>query len=440
MIKYSLRFLATVTAALVASGEPSRPNIVLIMADDMGYETLTSYGSADYETPRLDALAASGIRFTQAHSQPLCTPTRVQIMTGQYNVRNYTHFGQLPTSQRTFANDLCEVGYTTAIAGKWQLGKDRKLIDHFGFDEYCLWWLERKSWRYGNVGELIQNDEILPGEKGEYGPDVLNNFVLDFMERHVDEPFLVYYPMLLPHSPFVPTPNSAGSPAADDADPAYFKDMVEYTDELVGRVEDKLDDLGIRENTLLIFIGDNGTNNDITSHMIDGRSIKGAKGTMTDGGTHVPMIMNWPETVPAGLVSEGLVDFSDFMPTMHRLAGYEPSADRPMDGFDLVPVITGERPTLREWSYCWYRRGKDEAPVSIVDQGVDAFARTGRFKRYHDGRFFDTVRDVLEERPLDAETLDAPTRQVWAQLGEVLADFEVVGAARADGQAQGPVR
>ena len=150
--------------------------------------------------------------------------------------------------------------------------------------------------------------------------------------------------------------------------------------------------------------------------------------------------MNWPETVPAGLVSEGLVDFSDFMPTMHRLAGYEPSADRPMDGFDLVPVITGERPTLREWSYCWYRRGKDEARVSIVDQEVDAFARTVRFKRYHDGRFFDTVRDVLEERPLDAETLDAPTRQVWAQLGEVLADFEVVGAARADGQAQGPVR
>lgn len=420
-------FFASSLASLTAAG---RPNIVLIMADDMGYETVSSYGSADYATPRLDALAASGMRFTQTYSQPLCTPTRVQIMTGQYNVRNYTHFGELPTTERTFGNDLREAGYTTAIAGKWQLGKDRKLIDHFGFDEYCLWWLERKSWRYGNVGELVQNGEVLPGEKGEYGPDVLNAFVLDFMARHVDEPFLVYYPMLLPHSPFVPTPTSAGSPDPREADPAYFKDMVEYTDELVGRVVDKLDDLGIRENTLVIFIGDNGTNNDITSHMIDGRAIKGGKGKMTAGGTHVPMIVNWPETVPAGVVSEGLVDFSDMMPTMHRLAGYQPARDRPLDGFDLVPVITGERPTLREWSYCWYRRGKDEARVSIVDQEVDAFARTVRFKRYHDGRFFDTIRDVLEERPLDPKTLDESARQVWSQLGEVLAEFEIIGVQR----------
>jgi arylsulfatase A len=431
LMKNILRLpLVILSTILSAQAESPRPNIVLIMADDMGQETLSSYGSADYDTPRLDAMAASGMRFTQTHSQPLCTPTRVQIMTGQYNVRNYAHFGQLPTTQRTFANDLREVGYATAIAGKWQLGKDRKLIDHFGFDEYCLWWLERKSWRYGNVGELIQNGEILPGEKGEYGPDVLNRFVLDFMERHVDEPFLVYYPMLLPHSPFVPTPNSAGSPAPDIADPAYFKAMVEYTDELVGRVVDKLDDLGIRENTLVVFIGDNGTNNDITSRMIDGRSIQGAKGTMTNGGTHVPMVVNWPGTVPAGLVSEGLVDFSDFMPTMHGLAGFEPAADRPMDGFDLGPVITGQRPTLREWSYCWYRRGKDEARVSIVDQEVDAFARTVRFKRYHDGRFFDTLNDVLEQRPLDPRTLDSSTRQVWSQLGKVLAEFEIIGVQR----------
>jgi|GEM_PF-2152473 len=221
-------------------------------------------------------------------------------MTGQYNVRNYTHFGELPPSERTFGNDLREAGYASAIAGKWQLGKDRKLIDQFGFDEHYLWWLERKSWRYGNVGELIQNGEVLPGEKGEYGPDVLNHFVLDFMERHAAEPFFVYYPMLLPHSPFVPTPNSAGSPDPQDANPAYFKAMVEYTDELVGRVVDKLDALGLRENTLVIFIGDNGTNSDITSNMIDGRSIQGGKGTMTDAGTRVPMIVNWPGTAPAG--------------------------------------------------------------------------------------------------------------------------------------------
>tara|TARA_B110000305_G_scaffold61777_2_gene68593 strand:+ start:12555 stop:13904 length:1350 start_codon:yes stop_codon:yes gene_type:complete len=441
-MRISFTLFCWLIGGLVASTTVAddRPNIVLIMADHMGYETVSSYGSADYETPRLDALAATGLRFTQTYSQPLCTPTRVQIMTGQYNVRNYTHFGELPQSERTFGNDLRDAGYTTAIAGKWQLGKDRKLIDQFGFDEHCLWWLERKSWRYGNVGELIQNGEVLPGEKGEYGPDVLNNFVLDFIERRADEPFFVYYPMMLPHSPFVPTPNSVGSPDPQDANPAYFKDMVEYTDELVGRVVDKLDALGLRENTLVIFIGDNGTNSDITSNMIDGRSIKGGKGTMTDAGTRVPMIVNWPGTAPAGLVSEGLVDFSDIAPTLHALAGYEPAADRPLDGFNLVPVFKGERPTLREWSYCWYRRGKDVALVSIVDQTVDAFARTVRFKRFHDGRFFDTITDVLEQRPLDPKTLDQPTRKVWAMLGEVLADFEVVGAARLDDVAQGPPR
>ncbi|GAB5562235.1 MAG: sulfatase-like hydrolase/transferase [Synoicihabitans sp.] len=425
--------LALVLGAFVGVASASaadRPNIVLIMADDMGQETLSSYGSADYATPRLDELASSGIRFTQAHSQPLCTPTRVQIMTGQYNVRNYTHFGELHTSQRTFGNDLHDAGYATAIVGKWQLGKDRKLLDHFGFDEHCLWWLERKSWRYGNVGELIQNGEVLPGENGEYGPDVLNDFVLDFMERHQAEPFFVYYPMLLPHSPFTPTPLSKGYENPSTQDAGYFKDMVEYTDLLVGRVVDKLEELKLRENTLVIFLGDNGTNKDITSTMIDGRRIRGGKGTMTNAGTHVPMVVSWPGTVPAGLISEGLVDFSDIVPTLHGLAGYEAESNRSLDGFDLTPVFKGERATTRQWSYCWYRRGKDEKMVSITDEVVDAFARTVRYKRYHDGRFYDTVRDVLEERPIDPATLAGEARETWLLLGKVLHRYNRIDVAR----------
>lgn len=424
----TLLLAAGISAGFATASE--RPNIVLILADDMGYETVSSYGAADYATPRLDRLAATGLRFTQAHSQPLCTPTRVQLMTGQYNVRNYTHFGELDPTQRTFGHDLREAGYATAIAGKWQLGKDRRLLDQFGFDEHCMWWLERKSWRYGNVGELIRNGEVLPGGNGDYGPDVLNAFVLDFIERHQDGPFFVYYPMLLPHAPFVPTPRSSGDPDPRTADPAYFKDMVEYTDALVGRVVDKLEALGLRENTLVIFLGDNGTNKAITSRMTDGRVIRGGKGTTTDGGTRVPMIVSWPGVVPAGLVSEGLVDFSDVMPTLHAAANTAPEAGRTLDGVNLMPVLRGERPTTREWSYCWYKRGADENMVSTVDEVVQVFARTTRFKRYRDGRFYDLAVDVREEQPLTVATLDAQTRQVWTELGDVIARFDDVESTR----------
>ena len=407
----------------------TKPNIVLIMADDIGYECLSSYGSADYATPRLDTLAAEGLRFTQAHSQPLCTPTRVQIMTGQYNVRNYVTFGYLDPAQRTFGNDLRAAGYATAIAGKWQLGKDRALLDGFGFDEYCLWWLERKSSRYGNVGELIRNGEVLPGDQGDYGPDVLNNFVLDFIERHADEPFFVYYPMVLPHAPFVPTPLTEGASDSDAAAPKYFKDMVEYVDVLVGRVIDQLEALDLRDDTLVIFLGDNGTNSDITSRMIDGRTIKGAKGKTTDAGTRVPMIASWPGKIPAGLVSEGLVDFSDIMPTLHGAAGYQPKSDRVFDGVNLMPVLRGERPTSREWSYCWYGRGKDELMVS-ADLEITVYARTVRYKLYRDGPFYDIARDSLEQHPLGEPDLDDQAREVRSRLAEVIARYDAIEAAR----------
>lgn len=410
----------------------TRPNIVLIMADDMGYECVSSYGAADYWTPHLDRLASEGVRFTQAHSQPLCTPTRVQLMTGQSNVRNYVGFGVLDPAQRTFGNDLREAGYTTAIAGKWQLGKDRALIDHFGFDEYCLWWLERKSWRYGDVGELIVNGEVRPGDQGEYGPDVVNDFVLDFIERQADgdAPFFVYYPMMLPHAPFVPTPLSAGSPDPREQDPRFFHDMVAYTDRLVGRVAAKLDELRLRENTLLIFLGDNGTNHAITSHLIDGREIKGGKSDTTDAGTHVPMIVSWPGTVPMGLVSEGLVDFADFLTTFHAMAGYSPASNRPLDGVNLLPVFRGERPTTREWIYSWYMRGNDTNMVSDEDVSVFVSARTARYKLYRDGGFYDVARDPREQDPLDGDSLEADAAAVRAQLAEVIAGYDAVEAGR----------
>ncbi len=399
-----------------AWGQTPPPNIVLIMADDLGYECIGANGGASYTTPHLDRLAAGGLRFTQCHSQPLCTPSRVQIMTGQYNVRNYTHFGHIDPSQRTFAHDLRDRGYATAISGKWQLGGDRQAIGRFGFDEYCLWWLEKKSWRYGSVGELIRNGDVLPGSRGEYGPDVVNRFVLDFIERHRTGPFFVYYPMMLPHAPFVPTPLSQGGAEPREQDPQYFADMVSYMDLLVGRVVEKLEALGLREKTLLIFTGDNGTNSDVRSALVDGTVVQGGKGRTTGAGTRVPLIVSWPGTVPAGLVSERLVDFSDFVPTLQAAAGYVPSRDRVLDGVDLMPVFKGERPTTRQWSYCWYAKEGEEDKISV-------FARDARFKLYADGRFIDLPRDSLEMRPLPVSSMEAGAMESRRRLQAVIDRF-----------------
>ena len=257
-----------------------KPNIVLIMADDLGLETMGSYGGTSYKTPNLDRLAANGARFEHCYAQPICTPSRVQLMTGQYNVRNYTKFGLLPRDEITFAHRLKAEGYATCIAGKWQLGREKDAPQHFGFDEALLWQHTRDGRmkidgtrvdkRYENP-ILEKNGEPLVYDDGEFAPDLMVDFILDFIERKTEQPFLVYYPMILTHCPFVPTPHSEdwdptnpGS-STHKGDKTYFGDMVEYVDHLVGKIEAELDRHGLLENTYLIFTGDNGTDRSIVS-------------------------------------------------------------------------------------------------------------------------------------------------------------------------------
>ena len=182
--------------------EDEKPNVILIMADDMGYECLSCYGSLSYSTPVLDRMAAQGVRFQNCVSQPLCTPSRVKIMTGKYNYRNYTHFGYLKSGEYTFGNLMKDAGYETCIAGKWQLNglaykdeipewKDVDRPNIFGFDEYSLWQLtktKKQGERFSNP-LIEQNGEVLELTKDDYGPDIFVNFILDFIERKKDNPF-----------------------------------------------------------------------------------------------------------------------------------------------------------------------------------------------------------------------------------------------------------
>ena len=179
-----------------------KPNIIVIMADDMGYECISANGSEDYKTPVIDKLAATGMRFEQCFSNPICTPSRVKIMTGQYNYRNYVKFGLLDRSQTTFAHQLKKAGYATVIAGKWQLGKEVDAPKHFGFDESCLWQHTRPRTRKGGFDSRFSNPRLeINGKEvdydgGEYGPDVCAQYICDFFEKNKGKPVFAYYPMI----------------------------------------------------------------------------------------------------------------------------------------------------------------------------------------------------------------------------------------------------
>ncbi|MEM6692620.1 MAG: sulfatase-like hydrolase/transferase, partial [Planctomycetota bacterium] len=172
--------LALLTAGIAvfasSSGIASQPNVVVIMADDIGWECLSCYGSEQYETPNIDRLAASGLRFENAHSNPICTPSRVQLMTGIYNNRNYIRFGLLDPEAITFGNVMRGAGYETCIGGKWQLEGGFDAPNRFGFDHYCLWQLTRRPSRYPNPGLEIDGVER-DFKDGAFGPDVVSDYL-----------------------------------------------------------------------------------------------------------------------------------------------------------------------------------------------------------------------------------------------------------------------
>ena len=371
-----LTTLAALLLGAFTAQANDQPNIILIMADDMGYEALSSNGSESCKSPNLDKLAAKGVRFTNCFSNPICTPSRVKLMTGQYNVRNYVKFGWLDREQTTFAHQLKAAGYATAIAGKWQLGRDKDTPQHFGFEQSCLW-QHTRSGRSNEDGKNIDRRFVNPQlefngvEKdftnGEYGPQVCTDFICDFIDKNKKKPFLVYYPMILTHCPFDPTPDSTdwdpkrlGSTTykGDRNDPQrHFRDMVAYADKAVGQIVSQLEKSGVRDNTLIIFTGDNGTDTPIVTPW-NGKKVVGGKGTMSDTGTRVPLIVNWPAGIrKAGRVVDDLVEFTDVFPTICEVTTAKLPKNHPGDGASIVPVLRNQADARRkDWIYIWYRK------------------------------------------------------------------------------------
>ena len=333
----SLRLTAILTAlwiSLPAQAERAdHPNVIVIMADDIGAEGLACYGSTIYTTPNLDRMAAEGLRFENAYATPLCTPTRVMIMSGLYPPR--TGFRALigkgegvrmPASIRTFGHDFRAAGYATAVTGKWQLGKFDEFPDQpveHGFDEYCMWtWVygDQKSSRYYKP-QIYHNSKVINGGERDFGPDYFHDFALDFIDRKKNEPFFLYYPMALVHSPFVHPPKLeklARTNFRDDLDKQTiaFGHMITYMDHVVGSLLNRLKKHDLDKNTLVLFTGDNGTHKNITSHL-PGLKLKGGKGTMTEAGSRVPLLAWWPDTIGPACAMNSSASSTSCPPSPH---------------------------------------------------------------------------------------------------------------------------
>ncbi len=408
--------------------QPSKPNVILIMADDIGYECLSINGSTSYKTPVLDSLANKGINFTKAISQPLCTPSRVKIMTGKFNFKNYEYFTYLNPKEKSFGNLFKENGYKTAIVGKWQLNgiahklegfNDNTRPNHFGFDEYSLWQLTKlKSYgeRFANP-YIEQNGKALPRDQNAYGPDIVSNYAIDFIKRNKDQPFFIYYPMLLVHSPFVPTPDSPEWESLETRskqEDRFYIDMVAYMDKIIGRIVNELKTQGIADNTLLYFIGDNGTKTTLVS-LTENGPIRGGKGNTITHGNHVPMVASWPGKIKKPYTYSGLINFTDFYATFCDILGVANESD----GLSMIDLLYGEKLLERKTVTTYY----DPMWSANVTQFRNVFSQNSRYKLYKDGKFYDMENDILEKSPLSDKELSEDQKIIKAKLADELARF-----------------
>lgn len=336
-------------------------------------------------------------------------------MTGKYNNRNWLSFGILDPKADTFAHMMQRAGYKTCIAGKWQLtsydppdfpGANLRRntgmrVKDAGYDEYSLWHTghtETKGSRYADP-VIFQNGQFRDDTDGKYGPDLWVDFIRDFMSRQRNEPFFVYYPMALPHNPMVPTPDSPAwkDPARRHSDETPFAaDMIRYTDKLVGKIIDDVDELGIAENTLILFVSDNGTNNRVAS-MMGERRVRGGKSYGTDLGIRVPMFAYWKGKTTAGKVADDLIDSVDFLPTILDIAGASEQIRETIDGVSFADVIRGTGTSPRETVYIHQdpRPGWDKDRFALI-----RLARDRNYKLHEDGRLYCTRDDPFETSPI----------------------------------------
>lgn len=398
-------------AEKVEAALPQKPNIMFIMADDLGARTVKCYNSPYYsgiQTPNIDALAANGLRFETAWATPVCTPSRASLLTGRYGYRTgwtglpteTVYGGTLPPElilegrHLSIGNIMKCAGYSTFVAGKWMLSGSTQnfsnQISTLGFDEHCIWpnttsFLPPNSGYTGETGKVsrywnpvyVKNGKYLPATANDYGPDMIQEFMLDCCKKSKErnQPFFAYYTTTLPHDPYdsTPDPNNPGKKIAGS-----LKASVEYLDYQVGRVVAELEANGMRENTIIIFCGDNGTHGE------------GKWSLARESGARVPLIVNWPGHVRKG-VSRELMDFADLMPTFAEIAGASSILNGyTIDGKSIVPHFTDSTAIGKEWIHYVYD-GRGLRDKRWLLDGQNAFWDCGDSRNENNYKKIDTT-------------------------------------------------
>lgn len=399
-----------------------KPNIIFILADDLGIGNVGCYGADNFKSPRIDELARTGVRFTHAYTVPLCGPSRAAILTGRYGFRtggvNQDLTGTMKPSVETFIPKvLKQAGYVTASIGKW--GQLPLEPTDFEFDDYLDFSGSGIYWNTQAKGKTYTvNGKQIPLRDKEYLPDVIHNHVVDFVTKHHDEPFYIYYSMSHVHGEILPTPDSA--PDSKD----LFADNVVYMDKLVGKLIDELDRQKLREKTVVIFFGDNGTGGKYAGEStIGGRRLSGQKGSMLECGALVPMIVNWPGTTPEGKIYSGLIDSTDFLPTFAELAVAKPPQGTVLDGRSFASQLRGEKGQQRDWIF--------------IELGNKWYVREEGWKLNQAGELFDMSKAPFEEKLVASNTKDPAAIAARKRMQAVLDKLNPAGGILDDGDGSG---
>jgi uncharacterized sulfatase len=410
------------------AADASKPNIVFILIDDLGWADLACYGNRFHETPRIDQLAAQGMRFTDAYAAcPVCSPTRASIMAGQYparlgitdfiaghlrpwaklrNPRNRQQY--LPLEHVTLAEALKPAGYATAMFGKWHLGGRDYFPDRQGFDEMLV-----SNGRHFGFRTTPPTD-VKPDD---YLAETLTDCAVDFMRRHEDQPFFLYLSHFAVHiplearQPLIEKYERKSKPAGSINNTVYAA-MVEHVDRSVGRVLDALDELGLADHTLVVFMSDNGG----LRQRFDGDGplvttnapLRDEKGSLYEGGIREPMIVRWPGNVEPGSECHVPVTSVDFYPTLLAAAGADTPQNQVLDGMSLMPLLMGIGDLARDaifWHYPHYHHSTPASAVRAGDWKLIEFFEDGRLELYNLREDMSEAHDLAAAMPGRADSL-----------------------------------
>lgn len=407
--------------ALQVHAEARTPNIIFILADDLGYGDLGCYGCEDIRTPNLDQFAKEGVRFTDYYANgSVCTPTRAAFMTGRYQQRlgledavTYQEMGRgLPEDGETLADALHKAGYTTGLTGKWHLGYDlQRRPTQQGFDHF-FGFLGGNHHYFKHMDRIGAPDLWLGNEaiqRQGYTTDLLTADALTFLEKHRHQPFFLYLAHAAPHFPWQ-GPNDENKlvepkkPSWQLGDRQTYAAMVERLDQGIGEVLAKLDELGLRKDTLVVFSSDNGGH----THSRNA-PLRDFKGTIWEGGIRVPCIARWPDVLPEGTTTDQVAITMDWTATFRRLAGVgmDPVGE---DGRDLLPLLTGKEPKSERCLFWRLKNRRERKPVTegrAVCQGSWKLIEYADGERYLFGLENDAgeTRNRLQEKPKLVEEL-----------------------------------